>query len=138
MDIKRKFGPNAELVWKDRRRRWGLPWSFTVYALTQDKLLIDSGIFNKTLEEVLLYRVIDLTIKRSFIQRIFRLGTIHCCTRDKSTPEFDIINIRNVVATKELISQTIEESRIRKGYTVRELMGNSADDGENEHDELME
>ena len=128
-----------ETIWRERKRNiFGLPWSFTVYALTQDKLLIDSGIFNKTLEEVLLYRVIDLTIKRSFAQRIFGLGTIHCCTRDKSTPEFDIINIRNVVATKELISQTIEENRIKKGYTVRELMGNSSDDGEDEHGELME
>lgn len=128
-----------ETIWRERKRNiFGLPWTFTVYSLTQDKFLVDSGVFNKTMEEVLLYRVIDLTIKRSFIQRIFGLGTIHCCTRDKSSPEFDIINIRNVVATKELISQTIEECRVKKGYTVRELMGNNADDGENEHDEYME
>ena len=74
----------VEAIWRERKRNIvGLPWSFTVYYLTDEQLMIDSGIFSKTLEEILLYRIIDLTIKRSFIQRIFGLGTIHCCTRDK-------------------------------------------------------
>lgn len=126
-----------ESIWRERKRNiFGLPWSFTVYQLTNDKLLVDSGVFNKTLEEVLLYRIKDLTIKRSFMQRIFGLGTIHCCTNDKSTPEFDLVNVKDSVNVKELISKAIEECRIKKGYTVRELMGSNDDDGE--HDDLME
>ena len=128
-----------EALWRERKRNiFGLPWSFTVYRLTSDKLLVDSGVFNKTLEEVLLYRIKDLTIKRSFIQRIFGLGTIHCCTNDKSTPEFDLVNVKDSVRVKELISDTIEECRIKKGYTVRELMGTSGDDDDAEHDDFME
>lgn len=121
-------------IWRERKRNiFGLPWSFTVYILTEDKLLVDSGVLYKKLEEVLLYRVIDLTVKRSLLQRIFGIGTIHCCTRDKSTPEFDIVNVRNVIAVKETISKTIEECRSKKGYTVRELMGNNVDDEEDGH-----
>ena len=37
-------------VWKDRRRPFlGLPLSFTVYTLLEDKLLIDSGILSTNL-----------------------------------------------------------------------------------------
>lgn len=128
----------VEAIWRERKRNIvGLPWSFTVYYLTDEKLMIDSGVFNKTLEEVLLYRIIDLTIKRSFIQRIFGLGTIHCCTRDKSTPEFDLVNVKNALAVKETIHKATEECRTKKGYTVRELMGNEIEDEDNEHGDLL-
>ena len=34
----------ANIIWKDRKRIiFGLPWSFTRYSLTEDKLLIDTG-----------------------------------------------------------------------------------------------
>lgn len=127
----------VEYLWKERKRNAvGLPWTFTVYGLTEEKLLIDYGVFNKTLEEVLLYRIIDLTVKRSFSQRLFGIGTIHCCTRDKSTPEFDLKNIKNPREVKELISKTIEDCRMKKGYTVRELMGNGDDESADEHDDF--
>ncbi|MBO5143219.1 MAG: PH domain-containing protein [Clostridia bacterium] len=128
----------VQAIWRERKRNiLGLPWSFTVYYLTDEKLMIDTGVFNKTLEEVLLYRIIDLTIKRSFVQRIFGLGTIHCCTRDKSTPEFDLVNVKKSVEVKELIHKATEECRAKKGYTVRELMGNEIEDSDLDHDGLM-
>ena len=75
-----------EPVWSDRRRIiFGLPWTFTKYTITKEKLLIESGVFNKNEEEIRLYRIMDLTLKRSFWQRLFGLGTVHCCTADKST-----------------------------------------------------
>ncbi len=123
---------NTNSIWRERKRNcFGLPWSFTVYTLTEDKLLVSSGIFNKTFEEVVLYRILDLTVKCTFWQRIFHIGTIHCCTRDKTTPEFDIKNVRNPLDVKELISTTIEDSRTRKGYTIRELMGDDPEMEEN-------
>lgn len=33
-----------DLVWSDRKRNWlGLPWTFTVYGLTEDRLFIKTG-----------------------------------------------------------------------------------------------
>lgn len=125
----------VKYIWRERKRNaFGLPWSFTVYTLTEDKFLVSSGAFNKVFEEVLLYRVIDLTVKCSFLQRIFGLGTIHCCTHDKTTPEFNITNIRQPLEVKEMLSKAIEEARVRKGYTVRELMGVVDDDDNGAND----
>ncbi len=110
-------------VWKDRKRTlFGLPLSFTVYKLTEEKLIIESGFFSKKEEEVRLYRILDLTLNRPFGQRLFGLGTIHCCTADKSTPEVDILRIKNSRDVKEQLSSLIEEERTRKRIAGREFM----------------
>ena len=112
-----------EYVWTDRKRTlFGLPWSFTVYKLTRDKLLIESGIFSKKEEEIRLYRIMDLTLHRSLGQRILGLGTIHCCTADKSSPEFDIVRIKNSAQVKNMLSDMIEEQRDNKRVSAREFM----------------
>ena len=123
-------------IWRARKRnKFGLPWTFTVYMLTDEKLMTDTGVLNKKLEEVWLYRIVDMTVKKSLLQRIFGLGTIHFCTTDKSTPEFDLVNLKNVEETKELISKTAEDCKRQRGFTVREFMSGPDDiDG---HDNMM-
>lgn len=123
-------------VWKDRKRTiFGLPLSFTRYSATDEKLFVDTGFFSRNEEEIRLYRVLDLTLKRPFLQRIFGLGTIHCCTADKSTPEFDIKRIRHAKDVKEMLSDMIEEERDKKRVTSREFIGDDYDDHDNDdHD----
>lgn len=118
-----------EYKWRERKRTiLGLPLSFTVYRLTEEKLLVDTGFFNINQEEVRLYRIFDVTLKRSFVQRIFGLGTIHCCSADKTTPEFDIQNIKNSEKIKEMLSDMIEIQRQKKKVTGRELMMSEEED----------
>ena len=32
------------IIWQDRKRLWcGLPWTFTVYSLSEDRLFIKTG-----------------------------------------------------------------------------------------------
>ena len=120
----------SEYVWKDRKRTvFGLPWSFTRYYLKEDKLIIDTGFFSRSEEEIRLYRITDLSLKRTLGERIFGLGTIHCCSGDKTSPEFDIKRIKNSKEVKEMLSDMVEEERLRRRVTVRE---NFIDD---DHDE---
>lgn len=120
---------NTQYVWKDKKRTiFGLPWTFTTYKLTKDKLLIESGFLSKNEEEVRLYRIMDLTLKRPFWQRIWGLGTIHCCTADKSTPEFDVLKIKNAEYIKNLLSDMVEEERDKKRVSAREYMSDDVDD----------
>ena len=120
-------------VWKDRKRIiFGLPWSFTVYKLTEEKLFIETGFFSKKEEEIRLYRVMDLTLKRPFGQRIWGLGTIHCCTADKSTPEFDILKVKKAKEVKDMISDMVEKQREEKRISAREFMSDDSFDADNE------
>jgi len=118
-----------EAQWYDRRRTFlGLPLSFTKYYLFAEKLIVETGAFNLREEEIRLYRIMDVTLRRSFGQRLFGLGTIHICSADKTTPELDIKSIKNAGKTKELLSELVENARTAKNITGREFMG--ADDND--------
>lgn len=120
----------SNYLWRDRKRPvFGLPLSFTVYTLLEDKLLIDTGILSTNQEEIKLYRIMDLTLKRSIFQRIFGVGTIHICSADKTTPEFEIKDIKKPFEVKEKLSAIVEEQRDKKRVTGREfLVGDDDDD----------
>ena len=124
----------ADVIWRDRKRIiFALPWTFTRYALTEEKLTIDKGFFSRDEEEIRLYRILDITLRRSLWQRLFGLGTIHCNSADKSSPEFDIKNITNSVKTKEKLSDLVETCRDKKRVTSREYMS-GGDDGDFDED----
>lgn len=125
-----------KIVWKDTRRPiFGLPLSFTKYRLLEDKLLIDTGFLSTKQEEVKLYRIMDVTLNRTFIQRIFGVGTIHCCSADKTTPEFDIKDIKKSFEVKEMISKMVEEQRDKKRVSGREFFANHDDDDDDLDDD---
>lgn len=115
--------------WSDRKRIiFGLPWTFTKYAATDEKLLIRTGVLNVKEEEVRLYRILDFTLKRTLFQRLWGLGTIHVCSADKSTPEFEILNIKNPEIVKNMLSDMVEEERRKKRVSGREFMSSEEDE----------
>ncbi|MBQ4353257.1 MAG: PH domain-containing protein [Clostridia bacterium] len=119
---------NEGSIWHDRKRIFfGLPWTFTTYSLTEKSLFIKSGIFNVKEEEIRLYRILDVTLKRSFWERLFGLGTLHLCTADKSTPEFDIAHIPASREVRTLLSDKVEEARNERYVGLREYMGEDED-----------
>ena len=67
---------SLEYLWSDRRRRLGLPLSLTRYSLSEDRLFLETGLLSTRCEEILLYRVRDLSMKISLGQRIFGVGTV--------------------------------------------------------------
>lgn len=124
-----------EILWKARKRTiFGLPLSFTVYTLTNTRLVIKKGFFNIKEEEIRLYRVMDITLRRSFEERIFGLGTIHCCSADKTTPEFDIARIKNSREIRTLLSDRVEEERASRYVGLREYMGDDEDGMPDDHE----
>lgn len=125
-----------EYLWSDKKRTlFGLPISFTKYALNEERLFIETGFFNKVEDEVRLYRIMDVSLRRSFWQRICRVGTIHCCSADKTMGDFDIVSVKKPKDVKEQLSQLIEEQRMAKKVTNREFMDDSFDDA-NDMDDI--
>ena len=109
--------------WFDRKRTiFGLPFTFTKYMVTEEKLIIKTGFITTREEEIRLYRIMDVTLNRSIGERMFKLGTIHIISSDKSTPEFDIKRIKNSLKVKELLSDLVEISRKKNRVSAREFM----------------
>lgn len=121
--------------WEDRKRNWmGLPWTFTVYALDEERLYITRGFLNSTDDEVRLYRITDISLKRSLWQKITGTGTIHCFSGDRAMGNFDIKNIKRPLQVKEQLSEFIEKQREDKHVYTRENMMDGPDDHGGPHD----
>ncbi|MBO5504399.1 MAG: PH domain-containing protein [Lachnospiraceae bacterium] len=114
---------HKNIVWRDRKRNaLGLPWSFTVYELGNDRLFINRGLFNTREDEVRLYRITDMTLTRSFWQKLFGMGTIHFSSADQAMGNFDIKNIKKVERVKEMFSEMVEKARREARVYTRETM----------------
>ena len=126
-----KYNPHIDLIWKDRKRRFGLPLSFTRYGLSEDRLFLSTGFLSIKDDEVLLYRIRDITTTRNLWQRLFGVGTVTVVSSDKTMPTLVLKNIKNPVAVKELLHEQVEEMKLRRRVRVGEIMGD-VDDGTDE------
>lgn len=127
----------AEIIWKDRKRIFfGLPWTFTKYSLSEDRLFISTGFFSVKEDEVRLYRIMDVSLERKLWQRMCGLGTIKCCSADKTMGDFEIRNIKKSREVKEMLSNMVEDERTKKKVSSREFMDHERDefDDYDDHD----
>ena len=125
----------GKMKWYDRKRLWcGLPWTFTKYGMSVDRLFVEKGLFNVRGMEVRLYRILNISIQRSLIQRIFGLGTIHLDSTDKDLSCFDIVNIKNSESVMEMISEAVEAERLRNRVASREFMSDGMHENDAEED----
>lgn len=116
-------------VWKDRKRNaLGLPWTFTTYALSEDRLFVKEGLFKTVEDEVRLYRILDVSMSRTLFQKIFGMGSIQVASADKTLGNFELKNIKNPGQVKERLSRLVEENREKKRVSNREFMGEDPDD----------
>ena len=115
-------------VWNDRKRYFGLPLSFTKFALGEDRLFLEKGFLNLNADEVLLYRVRDLELNISLGQRIFGVGTVRVHSSDHSIPLLELENIKNPREVKEMIHQAVEEAKDQRRMRTMEIMGGVAGD----------
>lgn len=118
-----------EVLWTDKKRwvLFGLPWTFTRYSLREDKLLIDRGFLSKYQDEIMLYRIMDVCLKRGLFQRMFKLGSVTVISADKSCPELVMKNIKNPEIIKEQLSELVDKARDKKRVMSREIIHNNDD-----------
>jgi len=122
-------------IWKDRRRRMGMPLSFTRYALSEDRLFLSVGLLSVKDDEVLLYRVRDISCKRSLWQRLFGMGTITVTSSDKSHNTLVLKNVKHPLDVKELLHTQVEQMKLQRRVRVGEIMSSEYDEDEELDDE---
>jgi len=115
-------------VWNDRKRYFGLPLSFTKYALGEDRLFLEKGFLNIEADEVLLYRVRDLELNIKLSQRIFGVGTVKVHSSDHSIPLLELTNVKRPRDVKEMIHQAVEVAKDKRRMRTMEIMGDMGSD----------
>lgn len=112
---------NNTIIWKDRKRFMGMPITFTRYGLSEDRLFLSVGLLSVRDEEVLLYRVRDITTRRSLWQRIFGVGSVTILSSDKTMPTLVLKNVKKPLMVKELVHDHVEAAKLRNRVRISEV-----------------
>ena len=112
-----------EILWKDRKRYLGLPISFTQYTLDNNRFYVKRGFLNSIMDELLLYRVLDVKLTRTLGQKIFGVGSIMLNTADQSNPSLLIKNVKHSDRVRKLLSNIVERERNEKRIMGKEMYG---------------
>ena len=119
---------NIQTRWSDRSRIFGLPITFTKYSMSDDRIFCEKGLLNMKFEEILLYRVRDISMKITLGQRIFGVGSILLQSSDKTAPVLEIKNVKNPRQVKEMIHQQVEQVKEQRRMRFGEVLEAPTDD----------
>ena len=125
-------------LWKDRKRYFGLPLSFSRYSLSEDRIFLEKGFLNINADEVLLYRVRDLELNLKLTQRIFGVGTVWVHSSDQSIPHLELKNVKKPREVKEMIHRAVEEAKEKRSMRTMEIMGGANGGGEMKEMDLFD
>lgn len=122
-----------DYVWTDKKRTiFGLPISFTRYFLTTTKFISRSGFINVVEDEIDLYKIMDKSIKRSFMQRLFGCGTITIYSKTVDTAVKEVQSIKNVRQVVNLIDKYTDQMRDTYNIRGKDMVGGMSDDDFND------
>jgi hypothetical protein len=92
-----------------------LKLKMTRYEVTSERIEWGRGIFDRRLDNLDMFRVIDLKMRRTVFDCIFGIGTVGLITTDKTDPEFVFEKIRNPRRLYDIIKNASLEADRRSG-----------------------
>lgn len=117
---------SGNVLWQQRKRNWcRTPFTFTVYTLTDRELSVKTGILNESFNLIKLFRIVDISVERTFLQRIFGMSTIVLDTRDQSSGN-GVVALKNVLngfEVRKVLQEAVDASRRENGMSAREFLG---------------
>ena len=116
------------MKWSDRSRILGMPITFTKYSMSDDRIFCEKRLLSVKFEEILLYRVRDISMKITLGQRIFGVGSILLQSSDKTSPVLELKNIKNPREVKEMIHRQVEEIKVQRRMRFGEILEDPSDE----------
>lgn len=75
----------------------------TCYEVTEDRIEWSRGILNRRVDNIDMFRVIDLKLRRSLLDCMLGIGTVELVTTDKTDPQFKFEKIRRARKLYDII-----------------------------------
>ncbi len=63
------------------------------YEVTPDRIEWARGVFDRHVDNIDMFRVVDLKLRRSLLECLFGIGTVILITSDESDPEFEFVKV---------------------------------------------
>ena len=92
------------------------------YRLSTQRFFVIRGLLSRQTDEVELFRIKDVTVRQSAMQRLFGVGTITLLTGDESTPQISLVGVARPAEIKDTIRLQYRASRQREGVRAAEFM----------------
>ena len=83
------------------------------YRLTTHRLFVERGVIARTITEIELFRVDDVSVSQGILDRIFGIGTVSLAASDVDTPKLDLVAVERPVEVKERIRECVRAARAR-------------------------
>jgi uncharacterized membrane protein YdbT with pleckstrin-like domain len=91
----------------------------THYRVTSQRIVVETGILNKRLDQIDLYRIHDYVVERPLGQRMLGTGNLLLSTQDRSTPAIKLVDLStDVVQLYERLRKATEVEKRRRGVRV--------------------
>ena len=65
------------------------------YEITPDRIEWSRGIFDRKIDNIDLFRIVDIKLHRSLLDCLFGIGTVTIMTKDETDPEFHFKKVRS-------------------------------------------
>jgi len=85
------------------------------YEVTADRIEWSRGILDRRVDNVDMFRVVDLKMRRSLLDCIFGVGTVALITTDKTDPEFEFEKIQDCRYLYDIIKKASLEADRKTG-----------------------
>ena len=89
----------------------------THYRVSNQRIIIESGLFSRSLEEIDMRSVDDIEFRQSFLERVFGIGEIAIVSTDKVAPRRSLHGIHDPRNTRELIRSAAYQLTQRQLFT---------------------
>lgn len=91
----------------------------TRYRVTSQRVVVETGLFNKRLDQIDLYRIHDYIVERPLGQRLLGTGNLTLSTQDRSTPAVSLRGLStDVIQLYERLRKATEVEKRRRGVRV--------------------
>ncbi|MFG0257942.1 MAG: PH domain-containing protein [Phycisphaerales bacterium JB043] len=88
------------------------------FQLSSERVRCKEGVFTRRIEEIELYRVKDIEITQTMLQRMVRLGTIVLVTDDATCPRFRMASVPHHESVRDRVRALVEKRRVERRFEV--------------------
>lgn len=86
------------------------------YRITSQRVVIESGLLNKRMDQIDVYRINDYVVERPLGQRMVGTGNLVLSAMDRSTPDVRLFGLKtDVMALYERLRKATEEQKRHRG-----------------------